>query len=70
MVEYDFQKGGKKVLYVMGKKKGRGRACQTQRSVVDGEEQEELMWTKKTTDEKKMATRVKKGTGGEKINAL
>jgi hypothetical protein len=38
----------------MGEKE-RGRACQTQRSVVEGEEQEESMWTKNES-RKKMAT--------------
>jgi len=46
-------------------KKGRGRACQTQRSVVEGEEQEVLMWTKKT-DEKKMATSTCESKGERK----
>lgn len=37
-------------------RKERGRACQTQRSVVEGEEQRELMWTKGRAKEKRMST--------------
>jgi hypothetical protein len=48
---YDLQEKRSRRCFSSEENEERGKAFQTQRSVVEGEEQEELMWTKEVQRE-------------------